>query len=105
MKFYDCATAPSPRRVRIFMAEKNIEIKTIQVDLASGEHFSEAFKAINPLSQVPVLELADGTHLSPIMAIFCSLEEVDPENPFVGRAPWERGHVETTKQQQHGNGM
>ena len=42
MKFYDCATAPNPRRVRIFLAEKGIEIETVQVDLATGEHFSEA---------------------------------------------------------------
>ena len=105
MKFYDCATAPSPRRVRIFMAEKNIEIETIQVDLASGEHFSEAFKAINPLSQVPVLELDDGTHLSQIMAICRYLEEVYPDNPLFGRDPVERAKVESTNDQLHANGM
>lgn len=61
MKFYDCATAPSPRRVRVFMAEKNIHIETIQVDLGSGEQFSDEFKAINPLMEVPVLQLDDGS--------------------------------------------
>jgi glutathione S-transferase len=41
MKFYDCTTAPSPRRVRILMAEKGIEIDTVQVDLMSGEQLTE----------------------------------------------------------------
>ena len=105
MKFYDCATAPSPRRVRIFMAEKNIEIETIQVDLASGEHFSEAFKAINPLSQVPVLELDDGTHLSQIMAICRYLEEIYPDIPLFGRDPVERARVDSINDQLQANGM
>jgi hypothetical protein len=48
MKFYDCTTAPSPRRVRIFIAEKGIAVPTIQVDLRNGEQFSPAFRAINP---------------------------------------------------------
>ena len=45
MKFYDCSTAPSPRRVRIFLAEKGITVPTIQVDLRNGEQFSPAFRA------------------------------------------------------------
>ena len=40
MKFYDCATAPSPRRVRIFLAEKGISMPTVQVDLRNGEQFT-----------------------------------------------------------------
>ena len=39
MKFYDCAIAPSPRRVRVFMVEKGISVPTIQVDLRKGEQF------------------------------------------------------------------
>ncbi|MGB2465969.1 MAG: glutathione S-transferase N-terminal domain-containing protein, partial [Porticoccaceae bacterium] len=64
MKFYDCTTAPSPRRVRILMAEKGIEIDTVQVDLMKGEQLTEEFLKINPLGQVPVLELDDGTRLA-----------------------------------------
>jgi glutathione S-transferase len=45
MKFYDCTTAPSPRRVRIFLAEKGVTVPTIQVDLRNGEQFSLAFRA------------------------------------------------------------
>ncbi len=69
MKFYDCKTAPSPRRIRIFMAEKGIEIPTVQVDLAGGEQLGAAFRKINPDCTVPVLELDDGTHLTEVFAI------------------------------------
>jgi hypothetical protein len=48
MKFYDCKTAPSPRRVRIFIAEKEIDIPTIQVDLRNEEQLTDSFKKINP---------------------------------------------------------
>ena len=56
MKFYDCATAPSPRRVRIFLAEKGITVPTVQVNLREGEHLTAAFRKLNPDSTVPVLE-------------------------------------------------
>ena len=105
MKFYDCTTAPSPRRVRIFMAEKGIEIETIQIDLANGEQFSEAFKAINPLCEVPLLVLDDGTIISQISAICRYLEEIYPDNPLLGRTPVERAVVESSNQQLQMNGF
>jgi glutathione S-transferase len=60
MKLYDCTTAPSPRRVRIFLAEKGISVPTVQVDLRKGEQFSPAFRTINPEGTVPVLQLDNG---------------------------------------------
>lgn len=105
MKFYDCTTAPSPRRVRIFMAEKGIEIETVQIDLANGEQFSEAFKAINPLCEVPLLVLDDGTSISQISAICRYLEEIYPDNPLLGRTPVERAVVESSNQQLQMNGF
>jgi glutathione S-transferase len=54
MKFYDCATAPSPRRVRIFLAEKGIAVPKVQIDLRNNEHLTPAFRAINPEATVPV---------------------------------------------------
>ncbi len=78
MKFYDCTTAPSPRRVRIFMAEKGIEIPTVQVDLRNGEQLSDAFRKINPRCTVPVLELDDGTCLNETLAICHYLESQYP---------------------------
>lgn len=76
MRFYDCRTAPSPRRVRMFIAEKGITLETVQVDLASGEHLSDVFEKINPLRTVPVLELDDGTTLLDSNSISLYLEEV-----------------------------
>ena len=61
MRFFDCKTAPSPRRVRIFIAEKGIAVETVSVDLRSKEQLGLEFKAINPHCTVPVLELDDGT--------------------------------------------
>lgn len=105
MKFYDCATAPSPRRVRIFMAEKGIEIETIQVDLAKGEQFSDDFKKINPLGEVPLLVLDDGNSISQVTAICRYLEEIYPETPLHGRTPLERAQVEASNGQLQANGM
>ncbi|MBT7663416.1 MAG: glutathione S-transferase, partial [Rhodospirillaceae bacterium] len=61
MKFYDCSTAPSPRRVRIFIAEKGLDIETVNIDMRKGEQMSEEFRAINPGCTVPALVLDDGT--------------------------------------------
>lgn len=93
MKFYDCSTAPSPRRVRVFIAEKGIDIETVQVDLGSGEQFSEAFRKINPDCVVPVLELDDGTILTEVVAICDYLESLYPEPPLMGKTPLERALV------------
>ena len=84
MKFYDCKTAPSPRRVRVFMAEKGIEIPTVQVDLRTGEQLSDAFRKINPRCTVPVLELDDGTCLNETLAICHYLESQYPEPNLMG---------------------
>ena len=93
MKFYDCITAPSPRRVRIFIAEKGIDVDTQQVDLRSGEQLSDSFRAINPDCTVPVLALDDGTALSEVFAICQYLEETHPEPQLMGRNAKERALV------------
>src|SRR5580704_1339184 len=84
MKFYDCAIAPSPRRVRIFLAEKGITLPTIQVDLRKGEQFGDAFRAVNPDCTVPVLELDDGARIADILAICVYFEHVQPAPPLMG---------------------
>ena len=84
MKFYDCQTAPSPRRVRIFIAEKGLDIPTVQVDLRNGEHLTEAFRRLNPWCTVPVLELDDGTAISEAVAVCRYLEDAHPEPPLMG---------------------
>ena len=93
MKFYDCKTAPSPRRVRWFIAEKGIEIPTVEVDLRNGEQLSGAFMAINPRCTVPVLQLEDGTVLSDSLAICHYLESLYPEPNLMGDGARERALV------------
>jgi glutathione S-transferase len=93
MKFYDCATAPSPRRVRIFLAEKGISIDTVQVDLRNGEQFTPAFRAINPDCTVPALALDDGTVIGDAVAICHYIEELHPDPPLIGTTPQERAVV------------
>lgn len=104
MKFYDCATAPSPRRVRIFLAEKGLEIETVQVDLAKGEQFSDSFRQMNPDCVVPVLELDDGSYLSEVLAICQYIEETHPEPALMGHSPESRARVTmwNTKIEQQG---
>src|SRR5947207_1939254 len=93
MKFYDCTTAPSPRRVRIFLAEKGVSLPTVQVDLRNGEQFSEAFRAINPDCTVPVLTLDDGTVIADAVAICGYIEELHPDPPLIGSTAEERAAV------------
>jgi glutathione S-transferase len=99
MKFYDCATAPSPRRVRIFAAEKGIALPTVQVDLRNGEQFSDAFRAINPDCTVPVLVLDDGAVIADAVAICGYLEELHPDPPLIGSTPQERAAVTALNRQ------
>ncbi len=90
MRLYDCVTAPSPRRVRIFAAEKNLELELVPVDLGSGQQFSADFRAVNPDCVVPALELDDGTCLSEVIAICQYLEEIQPEPTLFGDTATER---------------
>jgi glutathione S-transferase len=79
--------------VRIFIAEKGLELETVQVDLASGEQFSEAFRKLNPDCVVPVLALDDGTCLTEVMGICRYLEAIAPEPPLFGTTPLEQGLI------------
>lgn len=93
MKFYDCKSAPSPRRARIFIAEKGLDIETIEVDLGTGEQLGDAFKQINPRCTVPVLELDDGTCLTENASIAAYLEASHPDPPLLGTTPEEKGLI------------
>ena len=93
MKFYDNAVAPSPRRVRMFIAEKGLEIETVEIDIRAGDQFPDTFRAINPFCTVPVLELDDGSHLITTDGCYAWLEETYPDPRLLGRTVTERGHV------------
>ena len=105
MKFYDCAVAPSPRRVRIFLAEKGLTVPTVQIDLRNGEQFSPAFRAVNPECTVPVLELDDGTTLSDSIAICLYLEECHPQPPLMGIGAYDKALVAEWQRRAERDGM
>ncbi len=94
MKLYDAGRAPNPRRVRIFLAEKGVEVPLVPVDLGRLEHKAPAFVAVNPLKQTPALELDDGTILTESIAICRYFEELHPEPPLFGAGPLGRATVE-----------
>jgi glutathione S-transferase len=90
MILYDCATAPSPRRVRIFLAEKGLQVTTVQIDLRHGEHLKQPFLKLNPDATVPVLQLDNGTVINDAIAICVYLEEMHPEPPLIGSTAEEK---------------
>jgi glutathione S-transferase len=93
MKFYDCATAPSPRRARMVIAEKRVDVETIEVDLRTGGQFAPDFTAINPRCTVPVLVTEDGEALCDNAAIVRYLEAEFADPPLLGRSSIEQARV------------
>ena len=94
MKLYDLPASPNARRVRIFIAEKGLDIPTQAVDMTKGENQQADFLAKNSLGKMPVLELNDGTCITESAAICRYLEEMHPEPPLLGRDTLERTKVE-----------
>ncbi|EKF17905.1 glutathione S-transferase [Nitratireductor pacificus] len=85
MKLYDGGRAPNPRRVRIFLAEKGIEVPLELVDMGAMEHRSASLTKRNPLQRLPVLELDDGTILTETIAICRYFEALHPEPALFGK--------------------
>jgi glutathione S-transferase len=90
---YDCATAPSPRRARILLAEKGIDHATVQIDLRNQEQLSDAFRAINPQCTVPALKTEDGLVLTDNASITAYLEARYPQPPLLGTTPSEKAEI------------
>jgi glutathione S-transferase len=84
MKILESTFAPNPRRVRIFLAEKGIQVPYEQVDIGKAENRKPEFLEKNPMGGVPVLELDDGTYLAESVAICRYFEELHPEPPLMG---------------------
>jgi glutathione S-transferase len=105
MKLYDYAPAPSPRRVRIFLAEKGIALPTVQIDLRAGEQFSESFRAINPDCTVPVLELDDGSRIADAVAICVYFEALQPSPALMGRDPVARATIAAAERRAERDGF
>lgn len=94
MKIIEQERAPNPRRVKIFVAEKGLDIPFEKIELNKGDHRSAAFTALNPMQRVPVLVLDDGTAISESVAICRYLEELNPEPNLFGSSALEKAMVE-----------
>ena len=93
LTLYDCATAPSPRRARILLAEKGVPHHTVQVDLRSGEQLSPAYRAINPQCTVPALRTEEGGLLTDNAAITAFVEARYPQPPLLGSTPEQKAEI------------
>jgi glutathione S-transferase len=94
MLLYQDPRAPNPRRVRIFLAEKNVAYDTIEVLIATDQHLSVEYRRKHPLSLLPILELGDGRIIRESMAICRYIEECHPEPNLFGADAWERSQIE-----------
>jgi len=99
MKLYNDKLAPNPRRVRIFLAEKGIDVPTEDIAIMKGEHKTPEHRARNAFAQLPVLELDDGTYISESVAICRYFEEENPSPPLMGTTPKEKALVEMWQRQ------
>ena len=90
---YDCATAPSPRRARILLAEKGVTHDTVPIDLRNGEHLAEAFREVNPQCTVPALRTDDGMLLTDNAAITAWVEARFPQPALLGETPQEKAEI------------
>ena len=86
MKLYT-SVGPNPRVVKMFLAEKGIDVDSVTVDLRAGENRQEPYLKLNPAGQTPALELDDGSFVSEITAICEYLEERHPSPPLIGTTP------------------
>jgi glutathione S-transferase len=92
MKFFN-SLGPNPHVVRMFAAERGIDLNTVEVDIMAGENRKSPYLEKNPAGQLPCLELDDGSHLSEITAICEYLDEASPGKPLMGETPEERARA------------
>src|SRR5262245_41416296 len=105
MKLYDCKMAPNPRRVRIFLAEKGLDLPKVEVSIVDGENLKPEYLRVNPRGLLPVLELADGTRLDETVAICRYIEDTHPEPNLMGRSPLEKATIESWQRHMEFDGM
>ena len=93
LKLYHSPASPNSRRVRIFLAEKGLQVPLVAIDLGKGEQHSDAYRAINPRRVVPTLVLDDGTAIGEVPAIMRYLDEAFPETPLLGTTPKDKALI------------
>ncbi len=94
MKLHDCQMAPNPRRARIFLAEKGLDVEMVEHSILGGETCAAEYLKINPWGTVPALELDDGTLIREAPAIFRFVEAMHPEPNLLGNNPKEAAEIE-----------
>ena len=94
MKLYDLPASPNARRVRVFIAEKNLEIEMVPINMMTGENKTEEYLSKNPLGRMPLLELDDGTCIAESIAICRYLENEHPDPPLFGTSSLEQATIE-----------
>lgn len=97
MKLYQSDKAPNPRRARVFMVEKGVDMSQVEIinlDIMAAENLTDDYKKKNPLGGVPTLELDNGTCIAESMAISRYFEEIQPEPPLMGRGAEDKAIVE-----------
>lgn len=94
MKLYHFGPAANAQRVRMFLAEKDLDIPKVELNVREGALFAEPFCSMNPFTVVPFLELDDGTCIGESVAICRYLEELHPAPLLFGKGPRERAIVE-----------
>lgn len=105
MKHYDCSMAPNPRRTRIFIKEKGLDIPSIEVDIFGGENLQEDYLSKTTWGLCPALELDDGTVISEAPAICSYINDMYPEPPLLGTNPLERAQVISCDRHMEHSGM
>jgi glutathione S-transferase len=94
MKILEFTQAPNPRRVRVFLAEKGLQVPFEQVNIGAADNRKPDFLKINPMGGVPVLQLDDGTYIAESVAICRYFEDIKPEPNLMGKDAKEKGVIE-----------
>lgn len=105
MKLYDCQMAPNPRRVRVFLAEKGVDIPKTEVSIIEGENLKPEYLAVNPRGLLPTLELDDGNRIDETIAICRYIEETQPEPNLMGRDALEKAQIESWQRHMEFDGL
>ena len=105
MKLYDCQMAPNPRRVRVFLAEKGVDIPKTEVSIIKGENLKPEYLAVNPRGLLPTLELDDGNRIDETIAICRYIEETQPEPNLMGRDALEKAQIESWQRHMEFDGL
>jgi glutathione S-transferase len=93
MKLHEFPGAPNPKKVRVYLAEKGIEVDSVSVNIMTGENRQPEFLKKNPMGGLPVLELDDGSYLPESLAIIEYFEDLHPNPPMIGATPLERART------------